>query len=235
MEMALLVGEAGAALVLTFLVHQGHTLGQARAAVARHLPEIRQAAALLGPGVAVAVLGQAAGQPAQAVLLDHHQTGPTAEEDVVRGHLFDLRPRHRVEDGQQRGGALGGRVRPASQLGDAGRLLAEYGLEQAAGDGQADAFGLGGGREAGQAVTAEDDGLLELTPQVIAFGIKAVAFVLEGVAAVLGRAARDGLEDAGRVAVQGLPGSPGQSGLSGNRPVGSLKDGRGIGNAELRS
>ena len=162
-------------------------------------------AELLGPGGTVAVVGQTAGQPAQAVLLHHHQTGPTAKEDFVRGHLLGPRPRGLVEDGRQRGGVPGGRVGPAPQLGDAGSLRAEHGLQQTPRDGQADAFRLGGGREAGQAVPVEDHGLLELALEVRAFGAETVPFVLDGVQAVPGVGAVDGLKDVAGIAVQGLP------------------------------
>ena len=80
-------------------------------------------------------------------MFHHHQTGPTAEEDFVRGHLFGPRPCDRIEDGQQRRGTAGGGVRPAPQLRDTGSLPAEYRLQQTPRDGQADAFGLSGAGE----------------------------------------------------------------------------------------
>jgi hypothetical protein len=48
-----------------------------------------------------------------------------------------------------------------------------------------------------------------LALQVIPFDAEAVAFVPESVAAALGVGARDGLEDVGRIPVQGLPRSAG--------------------------
>ncbi len=96
--MVFLIREGVGALGLALLIHQGDALGQAAAAIPCHLPEIGQRAKFRGPGVAVAVVRQAAGQPAQAVLLHHHQTRSAAQEDFIGRSLFDPRSSHRVED-----------------------------------------------------------------------------------------------------------------------------------------
>jgi hypothetical protein len=63
-EMIFLIRDGVLALRLAFLIHQGDALGQAGAAIACHLLQVRQAPEFLGPGIAVAVVRQAAGQPA---------------------------------------------------------------------------------------------------------------------------------------------------------------------------
>jgi len=93
-------------------IHQGDALGQAGAAIACQLPQVRQASQLLGPGVAVAVVRQAARQPAQAVLFHHHQTRPAAEEDLIGRGLFDPRSGDGVEERQQGVGLVRRRVCP---------------------------------------------------------------------------------------------------------------------------
>ncbi len=98
-EMIFLIGECGVALSLAFLLHPGHPLGEAGAAVAGHLLKIRQPTKFLGRGLAVAVVGQPTCEPAEAVLLHHHQTRSAAKEDLVGGRLLDPRSGDGIQDG----------------------------------------------------------------------------------------------------------------------------------------
>jgi hypothetical protein len=129
-------------------------------------------------------------------LLHHHQTRPAAEEDFIGSDLFDLESDSIVEDRQQGLGFLGRGMGPTPQLGHAGRVLLEQRQQQASGDGQADAFGLGGGGEAGELVGIEDAGVLELLLEVAALGAESVVVLgkLVQLLAVVG--AVHGLDDA---------------------------------------
>jgi hypothetical protein len=166
-------------------------------------------------------------------LLHDHQTRSAAEEDFIGGGLCNPRPGHRVEDRQQGVGLLGGGVGIAPQLRHAGRTLLEKRQQQAAGDGQADAFGLRRGGEAGEVIGIEDDGLLELAAQAVALRTEAVVVLGKGLQVVAVVGAVHGLKDAGSVAVEGLPRSAGEGGLSGDGAVGTVADGSGVGDAEL--
>jgi hypothetical protein len=101
--MVFLIGDGGVVLFLRFIIHYGYALGQANAAIARHLLEVRQAAECRGPAFAGAVVGQAASDPAQAVLFHHHRAGPAAEGKPRRRRPA-RRSRAVVDGRQQRGG-----------------------------------------------------------------------------------------------------------------------------------
>ncbi|HZU35987.1 MAG TPA: hypothetical protein VFA18_08770 [Gemmataceae bacterium] len=133
-KMVFLIGQRALATLLTLLIDQSDALGQAAAAITGQLPQVGQATQFFGPGFAVAVLGQSAGQPAQALLLDHHQARSAAKEDFVGSSLFDPRSGHSVEDRQQSIGLLSRSLGPATQLGHTGRALLEQGQQQTPGD-----------------------------------------------------------------------------------------------------
>ncbi len=232
-EMVFLIGECGVALSLAFLLHPSQALGQAGAAIAGQLLQVRQAAEFFRPGIAVAVVGQPSREPTQAVLLHDHQTRSAAKEDFIGSDLLDPRPGDRVEDGQQRRGALGGGVGPASQLGNARRPLPKQRPQQPLGDGQADAFRLGRGGETGEVVGIEDHGLLELSLDEFSVSAEAVVIVLQALKPLAFVRAFNGLKDFGSVAVEGLAGSVGEGGLSGDGPVGAVQNSGGVGDAEL--
>jgi hypothetical protein len=71
-KMVFLIGDDILAALVAFLIHHGDALGQAAAAIACHLLEVGPTTEFFGPRSAVPVVGQPAGQPAQAVLLHHH-------------------------------------------------------------------------------------------------------------------------------------------------------------------
>jgi hypothetical protein len=106
--------------------------------------------------------------------------------------------------------------------------------QQAAGDGQADALGLGGGGEAGEAVGIEDDGPVELSAQLVAFGAEAIGVPGEVVELLAMDGAIDGLKDARGVAVEGLTGGATEGGLVGDGAVGSGEDSGGVGDTQRR-
>jgi hypothetical protein len=106
--------------------------------------------------------------------------------------------------------------------------------QQAAGDGQADALGLGRGGEAGQAVGIEDDGAVELSVEVVALGTEVIVVLREGVELLAVVGAIDGLNHAGCVAVEGLTGGAAEDSLSGDSPVGAVEDSGGVGDAQGR-
>jgi hypothetical protein len=177
------------------------------------------------------------------VLLNDHQTGLFAKEDLIAGALLDPVPAESVEHVQQRGRAPGGRARQAAESGDAGQTESAVGFvsqglgqqraEEAAGDGQADALGLSGAGELGQGVVIDEDGLLELAAERSTFGVEAVDLVLEILEVPLAGGAVDGLEDFGGVAVERLAADAGALGLLADRAVGPVEDGSRVGDAEL--
>src|SRR5262249_47955019 len=76
MKMVFLIGDGMLAGDLALLIHQGNSFGQAAAAIASHLLQLGKTTKFFGPGLAVAVVGQSATQPAQAVLLHHPPPSP---------------------------------------------------------------------------------------------------------------------------------------------------------------
>jgi hypothetical protein len=103
--------------------------------------------------------------------------------------------------------------------------------EEAAGDGEADALGLGGAGEGGQAVVVEEDGGVE---ERLEFGemsaqrVELFAEVLEWRRVVV---FLEGLQEPLGVAVEGLAGKALLAGASGDVAVGPIEDGGGIGDA----
>jgi hypothetical protein len=93
-----------------------------------------------------------------------------SEKDFVAATLACFWPSVLVEDLQNGAGVQAGPAAEASQLGDAGGLVAQQDGQKAASDRQADAFGLGGGSELGLPVGIDDDGIAPLgLEQVQAF------------------------------------------------------------------
>jgi hypothetical protein len=137
-------------------------------------------------------------------LVHDHQTRSAAKEDFIGGRLRDARLRGRIEDGQQDGGLLGGRLCPTTQLRHARGLLGKQGVQQATGDGQADPFRLGGGREAGEVVGAEDQRLVQLSLESVPVGAEVIVLVLEVLKPLAGVGTAHGLKHFGRIAVKGL-------------------------------
>ena len=109
----------------------------------------------------VAVRDQPAADPAQALWLGHHEDGPATHEDLVGHGLTHARPGDFVEGRQQGRAALAGGLRPAAEFGHAGGALAQRHPQEAAGDGEADALGLGDGGELGLAILVENDGVVQ--------------------------------------------------------------------------
>jgi hypothetical protein len=118
--------------------------------------------------------------------------------------LTDARPGTLVEDLQQRPRPLAGGLRPAAQLGHAGGPCAQRDLQEAAGDGEADALGLGHGGELGLAVVVEEDRAVEAPPQVVAVGLALVELLSQAEDLLAVPIAVELIEDGGVVAVDGL-------------------------------
>jgi hypothetical protein len=72
-----------------------------------------------------------------------------------------------IQDLQQGLGPLASGLGQAAEFGNAGGALAEEDMQEAAGDGQTDTDGLGGGGELGLAVVVENHGVVEASLQVV--------------------------------------------------------------------
>ena len=107
--------------------------------------------------------------------------------------------------------------------------------QQTPGDGEADAFGLGRGGKAGEAIRIKNDRLRGWWREAVPFSAKPVEVVPKGGEALPGGGAIDGLENFGGIPVEGLAGSAGGGSLSGDGAVGSVENGGGVGDAELGS
>ena len=103
--------------------------------------------------------------------------------------------------------------------------------QEAAGDGEADALGLGRAGEGGQRVVLQDDGVVKENlefAEVAAEGVELVAQSLElgWVVEIL-----EALQEALAVAVEGLAGESLLSGALADSAVGPVEDGGSIGDA----
>jgi hypothetical protein len=85
-----------------------------------------------------------------------------------------------------------------------------------------------------QRVGIDEHGLLELAVECSAGSAEALNLVVQFLELALGSGAVDGLEDVGGVPVERLPTDSGALGLSGDRTVGPVEDGSGVGDAKLR-
>ena len=90
------------------------------------------------------------------------------------------------------------------QLGDAGGLVAQEDAEQAAGDRQADAFGLGGAGELGLQVGGEDDGPAPLGLELLQAGSQVGDLLLQAGELLLLGGAVEVAEDGVGFAVEAL-------------------------------
>jgi hypothetical protein len=175
-------------------------------------------------------------------LLHDHQTGLLAKEDLIAGALADPVPTGTVEYFQQRRRAQGGRMGQAAQSGDTGQAERALGLvgqglgqqrnEEAAGDGQTDALGLGDAGELREGVGIDEDALLQLAAQPGVVGAELVNLVVQILQAPLGSGAIDSVENFKGVTVEGLPRESGALRLLGDGSVGSVTDSGGVGDAE---
>jgi hypothetical protein len=177
------------------------------------------------------VLDPPAADPAQATGLGHHEDGPAADEDLVGRGLADAWPRELVEGLQQDPAALAGGLGPAAEFGNAGGALAECDLQEAAGDGQTNALGLGDGSELGLAIFVEDDGVVQTPLQVVAVSLDLVELLSEAedlLAMTLGvEVSADGVG----LSVDGLSACAALAGQSRDVAVASAEGGGGAGDA----
>ena len=103
-----------------------------------------------------------ASDPGQAAQLDGHENGLATNKEFVQGGVFDQGAAELIEDLQSGAGLACGVLAPTAQLGHAGGALFQEDVEQAVGQGQADAFGLRYGSELGLLVGIDNDGLAQL-------------------------------------------------------------------------
>src|SRR5262249_31278189 len=196
----------GLALVLlAALVDAGEAVLQALAAVADEVLQGGQLPQFLGPLLAVPAGRQPAAQPTLAVWLHHHQHWLLSEEDLITGAVANARPGVLVADRQQRPGAEAGLVAVPAQLGDAGGVLTQQDGEEAAGDGQADAFGLGGAGELGLQRGGDDDGLAQLVLEAVEVRLPVGELLVQAVELLLLRGRVEVAEDGVGLTVETLP------------------------------
>jgi hypothetical protein len=138
------------------------------------------------------------------VLLDGHQAGLLAEEDLVGGRWHEPGAAQLVEDRKQGGGPLRRGPPEAAQRRDTGGAFLQGDNQQASCDREADAFGLGRGGKVGLPVRVEDNGASELVFEVGNTGLELFDLLAEGQVLLLGWGPLDGPEDLGGVAVEGL-------------------------------
>jgi hypothetical protein len=77
--------------------------------------QLIQAIEMTSPGLAVAILGQLANHPTEAVGLDTHQNRLLPDEDFVKGPFPDARPGDLVQDFENGGGLLLSLLREAAE------------------------------------------------------------------------------------------------------------------------
>jgi hypothetical protein len=138
-------------------VDAGQAVLDAQGAVADEVLEVGQLPQFFGPLFAVAAWTEPARNPALTLGLDDHEHGFASEEDLVGGSLADSGTCLLVEDLEQGRGTQGGRATVPPQLGDAGGGITQEDGQEPAGDGQADALGLGAGGEVGLRVGGDFD------------------------------------------------------------------------------
>jgi len=175
------------------------------------------------------VRDQPTANPTQALRLSHHEDGPATREEFVDHSLLDERPGEVIEDLQQRPRLLASGLRPATQLGYAGGPCTQRNLQEAAGDGEADALGLGHGGELGLAVVVEKDRVSEASLQGVATGLALVELLSE--AEDFLALAVQVLQDGVAVAVDGLSAEVMQLGEACDIAVATEEDGGGAAKA----
>jgi hypothetical protein len=157
MEMVALIHHGRPVLLLPRRVDQGHAFLQAFAAVAHHLFQVRQTPELLGPGWAADLGAFAAGHPAQAFRLHHHQHR-VAHVDLVRRRLAHPRSRPLIQDLQQLPRLLSGRLGAPAQRRHAQRPAGDQDFQEFPAVRQAHPAGLADGGELRLLVVVEDNG-----------------------------------------------------------------------------
>src|SRR5439155_27326141 len=128
-------------------------------------------------------------------------------------------------------GPLTSGLGPAAALGHAGRALTEADDQEAAGQGEADALGLGGGGELGLLVLIDNDGLLQAPLQVIAAGLELVELLAEAQGFLAVRKAVEVVADGVGLAVDGLSAEAVLLGESCDVAVAAEQDSGGAGEA----
>jgi len=136
-----------------------------------------------------------------------------------------------VEDRQQGPAALTSGLGPAAAPGHTGRALAEADDQEAAGEGETDALGLGRGGELGLLVQVENDGVFQAPLQVVGVGLELVELLAEAQGFLSVCAVVEVVADGVGVAVDGLSAEAALSGESCNVAVAAEEDGGGAGEA----
>jgi hypothetical protein len=106
------------------------------------------------------------------VWLGQHEDGLVTHENLVGQRVAYQWPSELVDNFQQGSAALARGLCPTAQFGYAGSTFAEYDLQEAASDGQADTLRLRDCGELGLAILLEDQGAVEAALQVVAAGLQ---------------------------------------------------------------
>jgi hypothetical protein len=178
------------------------------------------------------------------VLLDDHQAGFLAKEDLIGSPLFDAGSAELIQNGQQGFGASSGILAQASQLGDAGRsmwcggwLSQRHGQERpqkSAADRQADTFGLGGAGKGSEAVRVDEEGVVTLSLEFVQTLTEGLDLVAELLDVLLGVVTMESMQDGLGVAVESLSREAKVVGALGDLAVRPVENGGGIGDTEFR-
>jgi hypothetical protein len=99
-EMVALIAHRLTTFALSPRVLQGHALGQSRTAIASQLFEVGQSLELFRPDLATGFGAQAAADPTETFLLDHHQHR-SADVEFIAARVTDQRLRHFIKDLEQ--------------------------------------------------------------------------------------------------------------------------------------
>jgi hypothetical protein len=167
-------------------------------------------------------------------LLDDHQAGLGAEEDLVGGDLLGAGAASGVKDLEQGGRLLGGDLGHAAERRHGWGLAAEQDGQKASGDGEADAFGLGSAGELGLAFGVAGDNLGALAFELGDTVVQPLLLLEQFLEALAFVAALNGAEDLGGVAVEGLSGGAAASGALRDGAVAMFEDSGSVGDAECR-
>jgi hypothetical protein len=128
-EMIALIHQRLLALLLPLRVQQSDPLRQPCAAVSRHLLQVGQPAKLLRPCHAADFLSQPTTDPAQALLLYHHQHRIT-NVDFIRRSITHLLPRILIQNLEQRPRLLAQRLGTPTQTCRTQRLARNQHIQQ---------------------------------------------------------------------------------------------------------
>jgi hypothetical protein len=213
------------------LVDAGCAVLQTRAAVADEVLQRGQLLQFFGPLLSVTTWGKPAAQPAVALGLNHHEHGLLSEEDLVGTGLADPRSNVLVEDFQQGPGAEGGLTAHASQSGDRGGAVAQEDGQQAAGDREADAFGLGNAGELSLQVAGDDNGVTPRRLEVGEATLQVGDLLLQAGELALVRTAFQVANDGVGLAIQALARGAALPGVRGDVAMLAKEDDGGTGEA----